>query len=147
MAPLPDRQPDARPMLDCRRKDLPRFVEIAAGIEHALHSAFLGPLLDLVIIAVVSAWPPFITTVSAPPLSFSLANGARHCPSRSRPWMAPLSVTRALSQHKIFENEFSFATWKWRFALLASDVVIGGFRPGFCFDNLIQRFASRAEEQ
>jgi hypothetical protein len=59
----------------------------------------------------------------------------------------PLSVTRALSQHKIFENEFSFAAWKWRFALLASDVVIGGFRPGFCFDNLIQRFAARAEEQ
>jgi hypothetical protein len=60
--------------------------------------------------------------------------------SAARPRVAPLSVTRAFSQHETFENEFSFAAWKRRFALLASDVVIGGFRPGFCFDNLIQRF-------
>jgi hypothetical protein len=51
--PLPDGQPDARPMLNRRLEYRPSPTEIAAGIEHALDPACLGPLLDLVIIAVI----------------------------------------------------------------------------------------------
>ena len=41
-------------MLDRRRKDLPRLVEIVAGEQHAIDlHAVLGPLLDLVVVAVV----------------------------------------------------------------------------------------------
>ena len=41
-------------MLDRCGEDLSRLVQIAAGIEHALDlAAILGPLLDLVVIAVV----------------------------------------------------------------------------------------------
>jgi hypothetical protein len=46
--PLPDGQPDPQPMLDRRGEDLPRLVQAAAGIEHALDlGAILGPLLTL----------------------------------------------------------------------------------------------------
>jgi hypothetical protein len=31
--PLPDGQPDPRPIVDRRRKDLPRFLKVAAGIK------------------------------------------------------------------------------------------------------------------
>ena len=52
--PLPDGQPYPRPMLDRPGKDLPRLVEVAAGVEHALDpGAVLGPLVDLVVVAVV----------------------------------------------------------------------------------------------
>jgi hypothetical protein len=45
---------DPQPMLDRRGEDLPRLVQAAAGIEHALDlGAILGPLLDLVEVAVV----------------------------------------------------------------------------------------------
>jgi hypothetical protein len=67
--------------------------------------------------------------------------------SRSRLLAPPPLVARGLSQHKILENEISFASRKWRFALLAHGVAINGFWPGFCLDDLIQRFAVRAEEQ
>jgi hypothetical protein len=51
---LPDRQPNARPMVDGRGKDLPRLVQAAAGIEHVVDlDTVLGPLLDFVEIAVV----------------------------------------------------------------------------------------------
>jgi hypothetical protein len=41
-------------MVDRRGEDLPRLVEVAAGIEHSLDlGAVLGPLLDL-LVAVVS---------------------------------------------------------------------------------------------
>jgi hypothetical protein len=52
--PLPNGQLDPQPMLDRRGEDLPRLVQAAAGIEHALDlGAILGPLLDLVEVAVV----------------------------------------------------------------------------------------------
>jgi hypothetical protein len=52
--PLADGQPDARPVLDRFGKSLARLVEIVAGPQHAIDFAgVLGPLLDLVIIAMV----------------------------------------------------------------------------------------------
>jgi hypothetical protein len=52
--PLPDRQPDPRPMLDGLSEQLTSLVEIVAGIEQALNlRAVLGPLFELVEIAVV----------------------------------------------------------------------------------------------
>jgi hypothetical protein len=52
--PLPNGQPYARPILDCRCKDLPRLVQITAGIEHPIDlGAVLGPFFDLVVVAVV----------------------------------------------------------------------------------------------
>jgi hypothetical protein len=46
-------------MVDRRGEDLPRLVEVAAGIEHLLDpGAVLGPLLDLVVVAVVRS--PFL---------------------------------------------------------------------------------------
>ena len=51
---LADGQPDARPVLDRSLEDAARLVEIVASIEHPVgFAAVLGPLLDLVIIAVV----------------------------------------------------------------------------------------------
>ena len=45
-------------MLDCSRKDLPRIIEVAAGMEHAVDlGAVLRPLLDLVKVAVVRPKP------------------------------------------------------------------------------------------
>jgi hypothetical protein len=46
---LPDRQPNPWPMLDRLLEYPSRFVEIVAGVEHAIDlAAVLGPLLDLV---------------------------------------------------------------------------------------------------
>jgi hypothetical protein len=59
---------------------------------------------------------------------------------------APLLVARGLSQHKIFESEFSFTCRKGRGADSASDFAIGGFRPSLYFDNLIQRVAVRGND-
>jgi hypothetical protein len=51
---LSDGQSDPRPVLDRLLEYLSRFVEIVAGIEHALDMlVVLGPLLDLVVIAIV----------------------------------------------------------------------------------------------
>jgi hypothetical protein len=51
---LPDCQSDPWPMLDCRFKDLLRLIEIVASVEHSFDpTAILGPLLDLVVIALV----------------------------------------------------------------------------------------------
>jgi hypothetical protein len=51
---LPDRQPDARLALDLGIEDLARLVERVDGPQHALDTLFvLGPLLDLVEVAVV----------------------------------------------------------------------------------------------
>jgi hypothetical protein len=52
--PLPDRQPDPRPMLDCLVEQLTSLFEVVAGIKEAvdLH-AVLRPLLDLVEIAMM----------------------------------------------------------------------------------------------
>jgi hypothetical protein len=36
LRPLPDGQPDPRPMLDHRGEDLPRLVQLTAGIEHVM---------------------------------------------------------------------------------------------------------------
>ena len=52
--PLPDSQSDSLPMLDRRREDLARLVEIVAGVQHVVDlGAVLGPFLDLIEIAVV----------------------------------------------------------------------------------------------
>jgi hypothetical protein len=51
--PLPNGQPNARPVLDSRRKDLLRLRETAASVQHALDPAWFGPFLDLAVIAVV----------------------------------------------------------------------------------------------
>ena len=47
--PLPDSQPDLRPVLDGLREYVARLVEIVAGVEQAVERrAVLRPLLDLV---------------------------------------------------------------------------------------------------
>jgi hypothetical protein len=52
--PLPDGQPDARPMLDCRLKHGLSPKKTVASIKHALDLAtVLSPLLDLEVVAVV----------------------------------------------------------------------------------------------
>jgi hypothetical protein len=52
--PLPYGQPYPGQMLDRRGEDLRRLVEVAPGINHALDpGAFLGLLLDLVVVVVV----------------------------------------------------------------------------------------------
>jgi hypothetical protein len=54
LRPLPDSQPNPRSMLDRRREDFSRLVEIAPGIEHVVHlGTVLGPFLNLVEVAVV----------------------------------------------------------------------------------------------
>jgi hypothetical protein len=67
--------------------------------------------------------------------------------SRSRSLAPPPLATRGFSQHKIFENKVSFTCRERRIADSTRDFAIGGFRPRFCFDNLIQRFAVWAKEQ
>jgi hypothetical protein len=52
--PLPDREPDPRPVFDCYIEQLTSLVEIVAGVKHALDlRAVLGPLFELVEIAIV----------------------------------------------------------------------------------------------
>jgi hypothetical protein len=52
--PLPDCQPDARPMLDGRNKNLPRLVEIIASVKQGNNMHTIPtPRFDLVEIAVV----------------------------------------------------------------------------------------------
>jgi hypothetical protein len=52
--PLPDGQPDARPVLDCRFKHGLSPKKTVASIKHALDlAAVLSPLLDLEVVAVV----------------------------------------------------------------------------------------------
>jgi hypothetical protein len=51
---LPDRQSDPRPMLDGLRKQLTRLGETVTGVTQAIDLRFVfGPLLDLVVIALV----------------------------------------------------------------------------------------------
>jgi hypothetical protein len=51
--PLPHGEPDPRPVFDCRGGYLTGLVRIVAGVERALESACLGPLFDLVVVAMV----------------------------------------------------------------------------------------------
>jgi hypothetical protein len=51
--PLPHGEPDPRPVFDCRDGYLTGLVRIVAGVEQALESARLGPLFDLVVVAMV----------------------------------------------------------------------------------------------
>jgi hypothetical protein len=51
--PLPDGQSNARPAFDFDLEQHTGPIEIAARVEHALDPAVLGPLLDLVIVAIV----------------------------------------------------------------------------------------------
>ena len=54
LRPLPDGEPDPRPMVYCRGEDLPRLVQAAASIEQVIDfGAVFGPFLDLIEIAVI----------------------------------------------------------------------------------------------
>jgi hypothetical protein len=51
---LPNGQPDPWPVLDGLRENVPRLFEVIAGVQHAVDfAAVLGPLLDLVVVAVI----------------------------------------------------------------------------------------------
>jgi hypothetical protein len=52
--PVPNCQPDPWPVLHGLRENVFRLFEVIAGVQHAVDfAAVLGPLLDLVVIAVV----------------------------------------------------------------------------------------------
>ena len=54
LRPLPDGEPDPRPMVYCRGEDLPRLVQAAASIEQVIDfGAVFGRFLDLIEIAVI----------------------------------------------------------------------------------------------
>jgi len=68
-------------MVDRLREDLSRLVQVAAGIEHVVDlGPVLGPLLDLVVVAVVRGR----ATLDATPLSTS-SRAARFCRGRRQP--------------------------------------------------------------
>ena len=75
--PLPDGEPDKRPMVDRLGEDLPRLVQVAAGVQHVVNPrAVLSPLLDLVKVAVVRderRWSRRLTGASSFRLGRTLA--------------------------------------------------------------------------